>query len=154
MIRLLTVGKTKDKALKELIDEYTKRINGYTSFKIDEVKDEAIVANNSSEAIKDKEGERLLATIKDDEYVIILDLAGEEMDSIAFSLKLQHAIDHYPKITFVIGGSLGLSKEVIKRANYRWKLSSLTFLHTMTRLLVCEQIYRAMKINHHETYHK
>ena len=56
--------------------------------------------------------------------------------------------------TFVIGGSLGLSKEVIKRANYRWKLSSLTFLHTMTRLLVCEQIYRAMKINHHETYHK
>ena len=154
MIRLLCVGKDKEGPLKLLIDDYSKRIVCYHRFRIDEVKDEPIYLNTSSEAILNKEGERLLQNIHDDEYVILLDLQGKEYDSPAFAAAMDKWITAKGKLCFVIGGSLGLSEDVRKRADQAWKLSDLTFLHQMTRLIVTEQIYRAFKILHNENYHK
>lgn len=154
MIRILCVGKVKDGPLKQLIDDYSKRINGYHKFRIDEVKDEPIYLNTSAEAILNKEGERLLQNIHDDECVILLDLRGKEYDSPSFATEMDKWISSKGKLCFVIGGSLGLSEDVRRRADHAWKLSDLTFLHQMARLIVSEQIYRAFKILHNENYHK
>ena len=102
----------------------------------------------------DKEGERVLKLLKDDEYVVVLDLHGQSMDSLSFAAFIDRIFINYDKLTFVIGGSLGLADSLVKRANRRLQLSEMTFLHSMTRLILLEQIYRAFKINHHETYHK
>ena len=95
-----------------------------------------------------------MSKIDKDDYVILLDLHGESLDSVSFAKKIDKLFVSYSKITFVIGGSLGLGEEVRKRANYRLKLSDMTFLHQMTRLIILEQIYRCFKILNHETYHK
>ena len=92
--------------------------------------------------------------IQDQDYVILLDLHGKEMDSVSFAEKLDKLFISKPRIVFVIGGSLGLGEELIKRSNDRLKLSEMTFLHGMTRLILVEQIYRAFKILNNETYHK
>ncbi|MBR4471057.1 MAG: 23S rRNA (pseudouridine(1915)-N(3))-methyltransferase RlmH [Erysipelotrichaceae bacterium] len=152
MIRLICVGKVKDKHLSALIDDYSKRINHYHRLEIVEVKDEPITSDEKS--VLEKEGERVLSKISDNEYVILLDLHGKNIDSLSLADKLDRLFTSYPKICFVIGGSLGLSDQLIQRANERIKLSDLTFLHQMTRLIILEQIYRSFKILHHETYHK
>ena len=121
---------------------------------IEEVKDEPLVANSSDKRIMDKEGERVLKLLKDDEYVVVLDLHGQSMDSLSFAAFIDRIFIDHDKLTFVIGGSLGLADSLVKRANRRLQLSEMTFLHSMTRLILLEQIYRAFKINHHETYHK
>lgn len=154
MIKIIAPGKIKDKHLMALIDDYQKRINHYQKLEIIEVKDETINANNSSGNIKQKEGERILSKIDANDYVICLDLKGEMIDSVTFSERLEHLIDRSCNIVFVIGGSLGIHEDVLKRANASLKLSPMTFLHQMTRLILLEQIYRAFKILHHETYHK
>ncbi|WP_416325277.1 23S rRNA (pseudouridine(1915)-N(3))-methyltransferase RlmH [[Eubacterium] hominis] len=158
MIKIVAVGKLKEKALRMQIEEYEKRLRPFTKLEIIEVADEVAPQTNSdaeNEMVKDKEGEKLLQKIKDGEYVILLDLWGEMIDSVTFANKLE-AIQTYQSstITFVIAGSLGPGKAVVKRANYRWKLSDLTFTHQMTRVLVLEQIYRGYMINHHNPYHK
>lgn len=158
MIKIVAVGKLKEKALRMQIEEYEKRLRPFTKLEIIEVADEIAPQTNSdaeNEMVKDKEGEKLLQKIKDGEYVILLDLWGEMIDSVTFANKLE-AIQTYQSstITFVIAGSLGPGKAVVKRANYRWKLSDLTFTHQMTRVLVLEQIYRGYMINHHNPYHK
>lgn len=158
MIKIVAVGKLKEKALRIQIEEYEKRLRPFTKLEIIEVADEVAPQTNSdaeNEMVKDKEGEKLLQKIKDGEYVILLDLWGEMIDSVTFANKLE-AIQTYQSstITFVIAGSLGPGKAVVKRANYRWKLSDLTFTHQMTRVLVLEQIYRGYMINHHNPYHK
>ena len=152
MIRLICVGKVKDRHLSALIDDYSARISHYHRLEIVEVKDEPITSDEKS--VLDKEGERVLSKISDNEYVILLDLHGKSIDSISFADKLDKLLASYPKICFVIGGSLGLSEALIARANERIRLSDLTFLHQMTRLIILEQIYRAFKILHNETYHK
>ena len=152
MIKLLCVGKVKDRHLAALIDDYVLRINRYHKLEVREVKDEPI--GSDSNAVLKKEGEALLREVKDDEYLILLDLHGEMIDSLSFAKKLDSAFISHPKLTFAIGGSLGFSSAVYQRADARLKLSDLTFLHQMTRLLILEQIYRAFKINNHETYHK
>ena len=149
MIKIIAVGKIKDKNLSVLIDDYLKKISRYHKINIIEVKDEAISANDSKEHIIAKEGERILK-----DYVIALDLKGEEIDSLKLASKLDSLFVSYPNIAFIIGGSLGIDENVLKRANYKLKLSKLTFLHQMTRLIILEQIYRSFKILHHETYHK
>ncbi len=154
MIKIIAPGKIKDKHMMALIDDYVKRINHYQKLEIIEVKDETINANNSSDNIKQKEGERILNKIEANDYVICLDLKGEMMDSIAFSEKIDNLVNRSNNIVFVIGGSLGIHEDVLKRANASLKLSPMTFLHQMTRLILLEQIYRAFKILHHETYHK
>lgn len=154
MIRVIGIGKVKEGPFKELIEDYRKRIQPYHPLKVEEVKDEPIVSNDSPEAIKKREGDRLLKVLKDDEYVILLHLQGKEISSEKLAEKLEKDISAHPKICFVIAGSLGPSREVIERADAYWKLSDLTFLHQMTKVIVLEQIYRAFKILHHENYHK
>lgn len=154
MIKIVAVGKIKSNSLNALINDYLKKISSYHKIELIEVKDEAIVANDSNEAILDKEANRVLKQIKDDEHVIVLDLHGEMISSEELASKMDKLFVSYSKITFVIGGSLGLGKEIIRRSNYRLKLSPMTFLHSMTRLIILEQIYRSFKINNHETYHK
>lgn len=152
MIKLVCIGKIKDSNLKTLIDDYTKKINKYHKFEVVEVKDEPIKDNEK--AVLDIEASRAVSKIGNDEYVILLDLHGKTIDSVEFAKKLDKLFINYSKITFVIGGSLGLGEELIKRANYRLKLSDMTFLHQMTRLILVEQIYRSFKILNNETYHK
>ena len=154
MIKIVAVGKIKSNSLNALINDYLKKISSYHKIELIEVKDEAIIANDSNEAILDKEANRVLKQIKDDEYVIVLDFHGEMISSEELASKMDKLFVSYSKITFVIGGSLGLGKEIIRRSNYRLKLSPMTFLHSMTRLIILEQIYRSFKINTHETYHK
>lgn len=152
MIKIIAVGKIKDKNLASLIDDYTKKINKYHKLEIIEVKDEPIDSNENH--VLDVEGERVLKKIDDNDYVILLDLHGKSIDSVGFAKKIDKLFISYSKIVFVIGGSLGLSKALINRANERIKLSDLTFLHNMTRLILLEQIYRSFKILNNETYHK
>lgn len=152
MIKVLCVGKIKDKNLSTLIDDYKKRINKYHKLEIIEVKDEPI--NDNAKEVLDVEGKRILSKINNDEYVILLDLHGKSIDSISLANKIDKLFINNSKITFVIGGSLGLSDELRNRANEAIKLSDLTFLHQMTRLILLEQIYRSFKILNHETYHK
>lgn len=158
MIKLIAVGKLKDKALKNLVAEYEKRLKPYTKLELIEVNDEPALDKYSdmeNKKVMDIEGERVLKKIKDKEYVVLLDLHGKMFDSETFAAKMSE-IQTYSSsdITFVIGGSLGLSEALIKRSNLRWKLSDLTFTHQMVRVLLLEQIYRAYKINNNETYHK
>ena len=152
MIRVIGIGKIKDSNLTSLIDDYAKKINKYHKFEIVEVKDEPIRDNDSKTL--DIEAQRALKLIDDKDYVILLDLHGKTLDSVSFSDKIDNIFNQYPRITFVIGGSLGLGGALLDRANYRLKLSDMTFLHSMTRLILVEQIYRAFKIQNGETYHK
>lgn len=154
MIKVIGIGKVKEKALKQLVDEYIKRIGAYHNIVAFEVKDEPIYENDTSENIKAKEANAVLKLIKEDEFVILLDLKGQEIDSLEFASKIENLFIATSRLTFVIAGSLGPGKELIKRANWLWKLSSLTFLHQMTKVLVLEQLYRAFKIINHEKYHK
>lgn len=158
MIKIVCVGKIKEKATAELIQEYAKRLGAYCTLKIEEVADEATLQNNSealNEQVKKKEGERILGRIKEKEYVILLDLKGKMLSSEELSGKVEELFaEGKPDLTFVIGGSLGVSEEVIARADFRWQLSQLTFPHQLVRVLLLEQIYRAFKIMKHEPYHK
>lgn len=152
MIKVIAIGKVKDKHLSALIDDYIKRIQRYHKIEVIEVKDEPITDNEK--AVLDKEGQRALDKIDAGEYVILLDLHGKSIDSVSLAEKIDSLFNSHPKITFVIGGSLGLSEKLRERANEKIRLSDLTFLHQMTRLILLEQIYRSFKILNHETYHK
>lgn len=152
MIKIVCVGKIKDRNLSSLIDDYIKKISRYHKLEIIEVKDEPI--RDDEKAVLDTEAKRVLNSIGNDEYVILLDLHGRSIDSLSLADKIDKLFIRYPKITFVIGGSLGLGEELRKRADEKLKLSDLTFLHQMTRLILLEQIYRCFKILNNETYHK
>lgn len=152
MIKLICVGKIKDKHLQALIDDYIKKINRYHKIDIIEVKDEPIKDNEKY--VLDTEADRVLNKIDNDEYVILLDLHGKNIDSVELAKKIDKLFISYSKICFVIGGSLGLGDKLIERSDYRLKLSDMTFLHQMTRLIILEQIYRSFKILNNETYHK
>ena len=152
MIRLVCVGKVRDEHLLALISDYQKKISRYHKLEIIEVRDEPIRDNEKQ--VLDIEADRLLNVIDKNDYVILLDLHGRSIDSPGFAEKLDQLFIRYPKICFVIGGSLGLGEKILARANERMKLSDLTFLHQMTRLILLEQIYRSFKILNHETYHK
>lgn len=152
MIKLICVGKVKDKNLQALIDDYACKINHYHKFETIVVKDEPIKDNEKY--VLDTEADRVLSKIDNDEYVILLDLHGKAMDSVEFANRIDKLFISYSKICFVIGGSLGLGEKLIDRANFRLKLSDMTFLHQMTRLILLEQVYRGFKILNNETYHK
>ena len=152
MLKLICVGKVKDEHLKALINDYAKRIGKYHKLEVIEVKDEPIRDNEKE--VLDIEASRILNKIDKDDYVILLDLHGSALDSISLAKKIDNLFNNYSKIDFVIGGSLGLGEEIRNRANYKLKLSDMTFLHQMTRLIILEQIYRSFKILNHETYHK
>lgn len=154
MISIVAVGKIKEKSLSQLIEEYKKRIGAYSKIEIIEVSDEP---NDrlSDEKVKEIEGQRIIKQLKKDSYMILLSLKGKQMDSIKFSREIEK-INTYNSshITFVIGGSVGVSEQVEQRADLLLKLSEMTFPHNIARLLILEQIYRAYKILNNETYHK
>lgn len=154
MISIVAVGKIKEKSLSQLIEEYKKRIGAYSKIEIIEVSDEP---NDrlSDEKVKEIEGQRIIKQLKKDSYVILLSLKGKQMESIKFSREIEK-INTYNSshITFVIGGSVGVSEQVEQRADLLLKLSEMTFPHNIARLLILEQIYRAYKILNNETYHK
>lgn len=158
MIKIIAVGKLKEKAMDALVKEYSKRLGAFTKIEVIEVADEQAPQNNShlqNEAVKKKEGERILSKVKDQDYMILLDLQGKMLSSEALAEHIAKVQTYQSSdITFVIGGSLGLSEEVIQRANYRWKISDLTFPHQLVRVMILEQIYRAYMINNHMPYHK
>lgn len=157
-ITCITVGKIKEKYFTMAIEEYAKRLSRYCKLEIVELADEKTPDNASAlmeEQIKQKEGERILKAIKDDAYVIALAIEGKQLDSIELSEKLSKlGVDGNSHITFIIGGSLGLSKEVLARADYKLSFSKMTFPHQLMRVVLLEQIYRAYRIINGEPYHK
>lgn len=158
-INIIAVGKIKDNNLKNLIDEYIKRLSAYCKINIIEVDDQSNNDNKPSsiliEKLKDIEGENILKKIPSKSFVINLDLNQKQLTSEEFAGFLQKNIDIYSNnIYFVIGGSYGLSNSVKQKANTSITLSKMTFTHQMTRLILLEQIYRGFKINKGETYHK
>ncbi len=156
-IKIVSVGKIKENYLRTGVNEYKTRINPYCKIEEVELKDEPVLNDTPVEIEKAKntEGERILKAIKDDRVVIALDLNKKEMDSIEFSNYLYTNLEKGGgNLTFVIGGSYGLSDTVKERVNDSVSLSKLTYLHTMTRLILLEQIYRAFKIHNNEVYHK
>lgn len=157
-IKLITVGKLKEKYLKEGIAEYTKRLSRFCKFQVVELIDEK-TPENASEAqnnqIMAKEGERIQAKIGSRDYVIVLAIEGKQFPSEEFSQKLEAvAVNGYSDITFIIGGSLGLSKEIKQRANLKMSFGLLTLPHQLMRLVLIEQVYRAFMIQQGSPYHK
>lgn len=157
-IKLITVGKLKEKYLTEGIAEYTKRLSRFCKFQVVELIDEK-TPENASEAqnnqIMAKEGERIQAKIGSRDYVIVLAIEGKQFPSEEFSQKLESiAVNGYSDITFIIGGSLGLSKEIKQRANLKMSFGLLTLPHQLMRLVLIEQIYRAFMIQQGSPYHK
>jgi 23S rRNA (pseudouridine1915-N3)-methyltransferase len=157
-ITLITVGKIKEKYLKDAIVEYSKRLQKYCSLSIVEIPDEKTPDNASEKEelqIKEKEGESILKNIKDNMYVFALDLRGKMLTSEEFSSELDGlAIRGDSNIAFIIGGSLGLSAAVLNRANYKLSFSKMTFPHQLFRVMLLEQVYRGFRIIKGEPYHK
>jgi 23S rRNA (pseudouridine1915-N3)-methyltransferase len=157
-ITLVTVGKIKEKFFADAIAEYTKRLSRYCKLDIVQLPDEK-TPDNAGEVIerqiKEKEGERILASIKDGTYVIALAIEGDMLDSVKLSEKIDSlGIGGTSQIVFVIGGSLGLSDAVLKRADYKLSFSRMTFPHQLMRVILLEQIYRSYRIIYGEPYHK
>lgn len=157
-IKIIAIGKIKEAYLKQGINEYLSRIKPYAQIEIVEVNDEPIADNPKQSDITKAiniECDRALKSIKPNEYVIALDLNKKEYTSIEFAKYIEDKmVMGGSSITFIIGGSYGLSELAKQRANDSISLSKMTFLHQMTRLILLEQIYRAYKINRNETYHK
>ena len=157
-ITLLTVGKIKEKYLKDAIAEYSKRLSKYCKLEIIEVADEK-TPDNASEVvenvIRDKEGERLLKYVKDDAFVITLEIKGKMMTSEELAEKIDTlGIRGVSHIMFIIGGSIGLGEDVIKRSDFALSFSKMTFPHQLIRVILLEQIYRSYRIISGEPYHK
>lgn len=157
-IRIIAVGHLKETYLKEGINQYLLRLKPYSEVEIVEVDDEPAKENFSEkeiELLKDKEGKKVLKLLKPSDYVIALDLGKKQFDSVEFADYLDKSFAlGGSKITFLIGGSYGLSDELKNRSNDSISLSKMTFLHQMTRLILLEQIFRSFKINRNEVYHK
>ena len=157
-IKIYAIGHLKEAYLKQGINEYLERLKPYATTEIIEVNDEPIPNNPSSgdiEIAKNKEGQRVIKLLKKDEYLIGLDLVKKQPSSEEFAKYLEDKfVLGGANLSFVIGGSYGLSDELKARCQDRIGLSNMTFLHQMTRLILLEQIYRAFKINRNEVYHK
>ncbi|WP_010074345.1 23S rRNA (pseudouridine(1915)-N(3))-methyltransferase RlmH [Clostridium cellulovorans] len=157
-ITLVTVGKLKEKYLKEAISEYSKRLSRYCKLDIIEVNDEKTPDNASEKEeilIKNKEGEAILKHIKDNMLVVAMDLKGKMLSSEEFGTFIKDAgVRGNSDIAFIIGGSLGISDEVLRRADHKLCISKMTFPHQLFRVILLEQIYRGFRIINGEPYHK
>jgi 23S rRNA (pseudouridine1915-N3)-methyltransferase len=157
-IKIICVGKIKEKFMVQAIDEYAKRLSRFCNFEVCELND-AKIPDKPSESecrmVKESEGEAILKHISKDSFVISLCVEGKSLSSEEFADKIANiALSGKSTIDFIIGGSLGLSDAVKKRSDYRLSFSSFTFPHQLMRLILSEQIYRAFKINANEEYHK
>ncbi|KGX93706.1 50S rRNA methyltransferase [Pontibacillus halophilus JSM 076056 = DSM 19796] len=157
-IQIVSVGKIKEKYIKQGITEFEKRLRPYCKLTMDEVNDEQAPEQMSEKEmikVKDKEGERILNKIKPNQYVIVLDLQGEQWSSENLAKHMEQLSIHgKSQVSFVIGGSNGLSNDVLKRADQKLSFSKMTFPHQLMKLILMEQIYRAFKIQKNEPYHK
>ena len=154
-IKIIALGKIKERFLKDGIDEFMKRLTSYASIEIVEllpieIKDDALI-----DRVLDQEAEKILSYIKPDSYLITLEIQGKQLSSEDFAKKISEiTVSGINELVFVIGSSYGLGKAVSARANFKLSISKMTFLHQFARLLLIEQIYRAFKILKKETYHK
>lgn len=157
-ITLLCVGKIKEKYWQSAIDEYAKRLAKYHQFKIVTVADEKDPAQESDKAIcalKDKEAERLAKHIKDDDFVITLEIGGKELDTLALADTFRRwETSGHTHLVFVIGGSYGLGERILQRSDFALSFSKLTFPHQLMRVIFCEQLYRCARVNAGQKYHK
>ncbi len=157
-IDIIAVGKVKEKFYREALEEFFKRLSKYAKIQCMEVTDEKTPDGASlaiEEQIKQKEGERILKCLKEDAYIITLEVDGKKLDSIAFSRKLEAlAIQGKSHIQFIIGGSLGLHSSVTAKSDYALSFSDMTFPHQLMRVILSEQLYRAYRIISGEPYHK
>lgn len=157
-ITILCVGKVKEKFYRDAIAEYSKRLSRYCKLEITEVSDEKTseqATQTEIDIVKNKEGERLLKNIKDDAYVFCLAIDGKQLDSVELSQKMDKLMTGGKShLVFVIGGSLGLSDDVLKCADYNLSFSKMTFPHQLMRVILLEQIYRSFRISNNEPYHK
>lgn len=151
MIKIITVGSIKEKYLKEAIEEYLKRLKKYTNIEIIEVKDEGLVEEKKSIQL---EGEKISKYLNQKDYIITLEIEGKQISSEELAEKLNQIQIENSNITFIIGGSYGLSDEIKQKAKMHLSFSKMTFPHQLFRVLLLEQIYRAFKILNNESYHK
>ena len=157
-ITLITVGKIKEKYLKDAIAEYSKRLSKYCKLEVIEVADEKTpdqASENVEQQIRKKEGERILRYVKEDAYVITLEIGGTMLDSVAFAKKIETlGVQGKSHIIFIIGGSIGLGEDVLKRSDYGLSFSKMTFPHQLMRVILLEQVYRSYRIIEAAPYHK
>lgn len=157
-IRIITVGKIKEKYLNDGIAEYAKRLSRYCKLNFIQVPDEKTpdkASDGMNRQIKETEGNKLLSHIREQDYVIALAIEGKMLDSVELSdLIAKLGVQGKSSIAFVIGGSLGLSDAVLKRADYKLSFSKMTFPHQLMQMILLEQIYRGYRIMNHEPYHK
>ena len=156
-IQIICVGKLKETYLKEAILEYSKRLSKYIKLDILELPDEKIpdkINNNIMDLVKNKECNNILNHLKKDSYIICLDLKGKQFSSEEFSKNLEEISMENSHITFIIGGSLGLTDELLNKCNQKICFSKMTFPHQLIRVFLLEQIFRAFKISNGETYHR
>ena len=151
MIKIITVGKLKERYLIDAVEEYKKRLNKYTKIEIIEVKDESSYEEDKN---KEKEAENIIKCISDKDFIVTLEIDGKEISSVEFASKIENIFNINSNITFIIGGSYGLSNRIKELSNYKLSFSKMTFPHQLFRVILLEQIYRAFKINRNETYHK
>ena len=150
-------GKLKESYLKDAINEYSKRLSKYCILNIIEIQDEKIpdkLTDKISDEIKHKECNKILSTIKKDSFIIALDLKGKQFTSEQFSKKIENISSINSNLTFIIGGSLGLTEEILNKSNELICFSLMTFPHQLIRVFLLEQIFRAFKISNNETYHR
>ena len=156
-IQIICIGKIKEKYLQDAINEYSKRLSKFCKLIITELPDEKIpdkVNDSISKQIKEKECNKILDTIKKDSFLIALDTNGTQLSSENFSSKIDEISMQNSNITFIIGGSLGLTQELLNICNLKISFSKMTFPHQLFRVILLEQIFRAFKISHGEAYHK
>ena len=157
-ISIISVGKIKEKYLKLGIEEFSKRLSKYCKLELVELEDEKCPENLSPKdmlIVKEKEGKKILSKVKNNSYVIALAIDGKNLSSEELADTISKlAVRGNSHITFIIGGSLGLSDEVLNRADYKLSFSKMTFPHQLMKLILLEQVYRAFRINNNEPYHK
>ena len=157
-ITIITVGKLKEKYLKDAIAEYSKRLSKYCKLEIVEVADEKTPENASEvveDAIRSKEAERILKYVKEDAFVITLEIAGKQLTSKEFADKIEQlGVRGISHIIFIIGGSIGLGKEVLEKSDFALSFSKMTFPHQLMRVILLEQVYRSYRIISGQPYHK
>lgn len=154
-IKIIAVGKIKEKYFEDAINEFTKRLSGFCSFSIIEIPAEAIKDENLAQKYMKNEAEKILAQIKPQTFVITMEIEGKELSSTDFAQKIkQLSNDGHAEIAFIIGGANGLHQDIKNISNFKLSMSKMTFPHQIARLNLIEQIYRAFKINNNEAYHR
>lgn len=151
MIKIICVGKIKEKYLVSAIEEYSKRLSKYTKIEIIELPDYDI---NNKDVVLEKEKENILKHINNKDYIITLEIEGSELSSEEFAKKIDKIFITNPNITFIIGGSYGLHNQIKNMSDFKLSFSKFTFPHQLFRVILLEQIYRVYKINNNESYHK